>query len=276
MPELPEVETVVRRLRPLLVGAKLKSSKYHDAKLRTAPLEKFVGTVTAVRRSGKNILVDFNSGSSISFHLRMTGNLLWEKRSSKNGSTQVGGAILNHSDEKHLRCRLNFDRGELRFVDIRRFGTVELIREPKAPGALPIDPIEDPLDADILAKLIGSSRQQIKVWLLRQDRLVGIGNIYASEILFSAKISPFRAANSLEAPERKRLVKSTLAVLQKAIQRCGTTFSDFHDPDGASGSFQNFLKVYDREDKSCRSCRTSVARAVQAQRSTYYCPKCQD
>jgi len=225
-----------------------------------------------VRREGKNILVDFSGGNSLKFHLRMTGNLIWEKARTK---TAIGGAILHPSTEAHLRCRLNFDRGEMRFIDVRRFGTVELAPSRLVRAELPVDPVEDTLTGEVLQRLIGKSRQAIKVWLLRQDRLVGVGNIYASEILFDCRVDPRREAAALSPAELKALARSTVKILNKAIECCGTTFSDFHNPDGESGKFQSFLKVYQHDQQPCRRCKSPIKRLVQAQRSTFYCAKCQ-
>jgi formamidopyrimidine-DNA glycosylase len=138
-----------------------------------------------------------------------------------------------------------------------------------------MDPLSPHLTPASLGRLIGESRQNVKAWLLRQDRLVGLGNIYASEILFVAGISPLREAGSLSPDEHGRLWRATRRVLRRAIRNCGTTFSDFQDAQGLTGSYQHYLKVYGREDEPCPACRTPVVRIVQQQRSTYYCPRCQ-
>ena len=123
--------------------------------------------------------------------------------------------------------------------------------------------------------MIGNTHQNIKAWLLRQDRLVGLGNIYASEILFVAGISPLRQASSLNAAEHRSLLRATRRVLRRAIKNCGTTFSDFQDAQGLTGSYQHYLTVYGRDGEPCPRCRAPVVRLVQQQRSTYHCAQCQ-
>ena len=126
-----------------------------------------------------------------------------------------------------------------------------------------------------MTELLGTSAQPLKAWLLRQDRLVGLGNIYASEILHAARLSPFAGAGSLNGREVRRLHSATRRILQRAIRNCGTTFSDFQDARGASGSYQRLLAVYGRDGEGCRRCRATIERVVQQQRSTFYCPGCQ-
>jgi formamidopyrimidine-DNA glycosylase len=139
-----------------------------------------------------------------------------------------------------------------------------------------MDPFSADLNPRVLGGLIGESHQNIKAWLLRQDRLVGLGNIYASEILFVAGISPLREAASLEATEHRKLLRATRLVLRRAIRNCGTTFSDFQDAQGLTGSYQNYLAVYGRESEPCLRCGTPVVRFVQQQRSTFFCSRCQE
>ncbi|NJN63501.1 MAG: hypothetical protein HC882_00595 [Acidobacteria bacterium] len=120
-------------------------------------------------------------------------------------------------------------------------------------------------------RLLRNARQPLKTWLLRQDRLVGIGNIYASEILHEAGLDPFRAGGELEPVETRRLHRALKAVLRRAIRYCGTTFSDFQDAHGVTGSYQTRLRVYGREGEPCKRCGAPIVRVSQAQRSTYYC-----
>jgi len=198
----------------------------------------------------------------LAVHLRMTGRLLWE-----------GGRVRGAHD--HLRARFRLEGGELLFADTRRFGTFHWY--PSAEQARPagLEPLSPQLTTRKLVELIGDSSQNVKAWLLRQDRLVGLGNIYASEILHRAGISPFRSAGSLTSAELKRLHGSTRQTLRRAIENCGTTFSDFQDANGLEGSYQRFLSVYDRDGETCRRCGASIRRVVQQQRSTYYCSGCQ-
>ena len=177
-------------------------------------------------------------------------------------------------EKTHLRAVIALDDGVVLFHDVRRFGTLRWLRDPEdaAPGA--IDPLTPAFSPASLATLLEGSRQELKPWLLRQDRLVGLGNIYASEILHLARLSPTRAAGSLGRDEVRRLHDATRRVLTRAIDNCGTTFSDFQDAYGVTGSYQELLEVYGREGEPCPNCREPVARLVQQQRSTFYCPSC--
>jgi formamidopyrimidine-DNA glycosylase len=152
---------------------------------------------------------------------------------------------------------------------------MDLVRHRQQTDPPGVEPLSRHLTATTLGELLGHSRQPLKIWLLRQDRLVGLGNIYASEILFAARLSPLRPAGDLSPEEVQRLHRAMRRVLRAAIDCCGTTFSDFQDAHGAAGSFQECLAVYSRAGDPCHLCETPVKRLVQQQRSTFWCPRCQ-
>ncbi|RJO71510.1 MAG: bifunctional DNA-formamidopyrimidine glycosylase/DNA-(apurinic or apyrimidinic site) lyase [Myxococcales bacterium] len=269
MPELPEVETVVRQLRPLVIRKRVRSLAFFDPRLGPPPREVFTDRrVLGVQRVGKQIVLTFSATVDdpellyIAVHLRMTGRLIvrarWEK-----------------PPEKHWRAVLEFEDGYLDFIDARRFGTILMARNVEAFAPTGLDPLSQRFTARALAKMLAGVRQPIKPWLIRQDRIVGLGNIYASEILFAAGIHPSRLAGSLSQKEIEQLQDCCRRILNKAIKFCGTTFSDFQSATGESGAFQHFLKVYDREALPCRACKTEIVRLVQAGRSTFFCPHCQ-
>jgi len=269
MPELPEVETVARQLRPRLVGRSVRRVEILDARLRDGVLPRVAGRrVVEVSRSGKRVLFEFGplrrgrESLWLAVHLRMTGRLRWVVRPEA-------------EDRLHLRARFSLDRGALLFNDTRRFGTFSWFRSARDTRPDGLDPLDPDLTAAGLGQLIAGSRQNIKAWLLRQDRLTGLGNIYASEILHAARISPLRMTDTLVPREIKRLYGCTRRILSRAIDHCGTTFSDFQDARGLTGSYQRYLAVYGREDRPCRRCRQSIRRIVQQQRSTFHCPGCQ-
>lgn len=269
MPELPEVETVARQLAPKLRGRMVKEFLILDPKLKGLKSVALKGArITDVFRMGKKVVIAFKLATGterfLGVHLRMTGRLIWVAK-------QTRGKV----DTRHLRARIVFDKGELRFIDARRFGTLEIVNNLEELKPQGIEPLSRDFDSITLSAMMLKSKQPIKVWLLRQDRIVGIGNIYASEILFDSKISPLRKTHRTKPNEAEKLVKSTIKILQKAIDSCGTTFSDFQDSRGEIGNFQSFLKVYDREGQPCKSCKSPIKRLVQAQRSTYYCSICQ-
>ncbi len=279
MPELPEVETVARQLAPLMVGQQVLDVSIYDRKFEGLGLESMVNQrVCAVLRVGKQVAIEFGGAPSkltALIHLRMSGRLIWH---SAGVAPRTLPEVVVHSSpagSKHTRLALTCNGGRVEFVDPRRFGTVTLHATKSSYPKIGVDPLLERFTPEVLASLLGGSPQPLKTWLLRQDRLVGLGNIYASEILFRAKLSPFRAAGSLSPREVGRLHREIRSTLGEAIAMCGTTFSDFQQSNGESGGFQNFLKVYEREGAPCTNCRRPIIRVVQAGRSSYYCSKCQ-
>lgn len=269
MPELPEVETVARQLAGSLVGCTVRGLRVYDPLLRATPTPRLGGRrVRRVERSGKRVLIELAPAPGrarplwMAVHLRMTGRLIWT----------ADGCVV---DRHHLRARMTLDRGAMLFIDPRRFGTFGWYgtREEAEPDGA--EPLSARLTLSRFAPMLARSRQNIKAWLLRQDRIVGLGNIYASEILHDAGISPLREAGSLDREEARRLLRSTRRILRRAIRNCGTTFSDFQDARGVTGSYQQYLAVYGRDDLPCPTCRTAIERRVQQQRSTFFCPACQ-
>jgi formamidopyrimidine-DNA glycosylase len=283
MPELPEVETVARQLAPLIEGRTLRSVRILDDLLRNGRVPQVRGRrVEKVSRIGKQVALELSPrpGSNDPLwalvHLRMTGRLIHvQSRLATTTDVKEAPSPVTAEHRKRLRARFTFDRGELWFVDTRRFGTLRWARARADAEPAGVDPMSPAFTRDRLADLLGDSRAELKPWLLRQDRIVGLGNIYASEILHRARLSPFRHAGSLDAAETGRLHRSTRRILERAIENCGTTFSDFQDARGVEGSYQRFLKVYDREGQRCRRCRGEIHRVVQQQRSTFYCADCQ-
>lgn len=267
MPELPEVETIARQLAPLIEGRRVRSVRVLDPLIDARPTTALVGRrVEQVRRLGKQVVLDL-AGLWVAIHLRMTGRLIWRETSPGQGRGLIA--------RDHLRAWLGLTGGRLAFHDTRRFGTLRVVDSLDAiqpPGA---DPLATSFTLSVLADLLQGSSQPIKVWLLRQDRITGLGNIYASEILFEGGIDPRKPAGSLRPDRVARLHRVMRQVLTRAIKSCGTTFSDFQDAHGLTGSYQGCLCVYGREGESCPRCGAQVRRLVQQQRSTFYCGRCQ-
>lgn len=270
MPELPEVETIVRDLAHLLPGARIREVEILRPDLvEGAAPEVFAKrirgrTIRAVTRRAKNIVMDLG-GERLLVNLGMTGRLL-VARAGDEGPT-------------HLGVRMGLDRGrELRYHDVRRFGRLWTATEDEWrawDGALGVEPLSDAFSVDWLVRAAGRSKVAIKVWLMDQARVVGVGNIYASEALFRAGVDPRRPANALRPDELARVRDGVRAVLREAIDHRGTTFLDYRDARGEQGAFAARLKVYDREGQPCPGCAGTIARIVQGGRSTFFCPSCQ-
>lgn len=255
MPELPEVETVARQLAPLLVHRQVRRTEIKDSKLRHPRTAEAQGRrFGRVFRQGKQVLLELVDGQGrkaplwLAVHLRMTGRLLWVAE----------GHRVSHP---HLRARFLLDHGALLFVDPRRFGQFTWMDDPAEATPRGTEPLAPDFTVRTLTDLLAGSRQSLKTWLLRQDRIAGLGNIYASEILHRARLSPFRQAGSLKPQEIHRLHAATRHILNLAIRYCGTTFSDFQDAQGLTGSFQRYLRVYEREGLPCFRCRTPILRS---------------
>jgi formamidopyrimidine-DNA glycosylase len=278
MPELPEVETVVRTLRPRLVGAHLGKLWWSGLGLRMGrppdlvALEAVIrkGTVATVRRLAKYILIDVTgrggrAQGSLIVHLGMTGRL------------QVVDADRPRVNHTHVVVTLDGAR-ELRFVDPRRFGWVggvaadALATVPELAELGP-DPLAE-LTAPMLATALAASRAPIKAFLLDQRKVAGLGNIYVCEALFRAKVHPSTPAKKARG-RAPALVAAIREVLELGINNRGTTLRDYVDADGAAGGNTSALLVYGRAAEACTVCGGRVSRKVDAGRSTFFCPRCQ-
>ena len=278
MPELPEVETMVRGIRPFVENRRILAFNRCPTHCRPISIiptfnrlaKKLVGqTVTSVRRLGKRVVLDLSNASNVVIEPRMTGLML----------------LANPPDVDHLRLEWQFDGdrefNSVWFWDRRGLGTIHLYQ----PGELDQAYGPDKLGPDALAftveqwreRLKGTSRA-VKVALLDQKLVAGIGNLYASEILHVAGIDPERSCQKLSKPQFERLDQASRAVLERAIETEGSTLGDgtYRNALSQNGRYQNEHRVYMREDQACPTCSKGViVRLVQAQRSTFYCPKCQ-
>lgn len=276
MPELPEVETVVRDLRPALVSRRITSVQHSRQKLRYPWQPRWnkhiLGMlITAVRRRGKWILVDLRGNPAsadlplLRVHLGMTGQL-----------TVVPG---NTPQPDHVHVAFQLENGqELRFRDPRRFGRVEFFThggevEAAMNAALGPEPFDIP--ADYFHDRVRNSQRNLKALLLDQTIIAGVGNIYADEACFRARLHPARPGQSLQAKECDRLRQAIETVIQRAIDRRGSTIRDYIGGSGLRGQFQNELAVYGRTGKPCPVCQTPIACRRLAGRSSHFCPTCQ-
>lgn len=268
MPELPEVEVTRRGLVPHLAGRVISAVEVRQPQLRW-PVSKAVRslagrTVRGVRRRGKYLLVDCGDGHLI-LHLGMSGSL----RMLATGTPA----------EKHDHFDLVLGDRVLRLRDPRRFGAVlwtsDAVETHPLIASLGVEPLSPALNAARLHRLTRGHRTAIKLYLMDGRRIVGVGNIYASESLFRAGIDPRKAARRLTLEQAARLAKAIKDTLRAAIKAGGSTLRDFVGAEGNAGYMQNRFWVYDREGKACRRCRTPIKRIVQGQRSTFFCPGCQ-
>ena len=273
MPELPEVETVRRRLEPLLVGRRFVHVEIGDARLTRPedPVEvaaELIGErVAAVERRGKYLIVRFESGRVLLIHLRMTGNV----RHARSGSFE---------SDPHQRAVVNLDEGSaVAYRDVRRFGTW-LLLEPGELDAylaarLGAEPLGRAFTTKVLTSRLEKRKAPIKAALLDQRTLAGLGNIYVDEALWRARIHPLRPARELEAAELRELRSAIAKALEAGIARQGATLRDYKQPDGSRGRMQERFKVYGRTGQPCARCGTPIEKIRVAGRGTWYCPACQ-
>jgi formamidopyrimidine-DNA glycosylase len=273
MPELPEVETIARKLKRDLLNRRI-----------TGIIISWAGTITGmdsavfiqnvqdsvicdIWRRGKYLIMEFDHGRKLVIHLRMSGRF----SISKSGEQNI--------DHKHTRVRMMLDNGlGLNFIDQRKFGRFYLVDDVDSiTSILGPEPLSSDFTDEWFSLALSKRNGQIKNLLLNQRFLAGLGNIYANEALWHARIHPERRANTLNQAEIRQLHNAIIEVLQQAVKHGGTSLDDrqYMYPDGQLGAHQQHLYVYDRAGNQCERCGYDLKRIVQSQRSTYYCPVCQ-
>jgi formamidopyrimidine-DNA glycosylase len=267
VPELPEVETIRAQLAPRLEGRLLSRVEILDPRL-TRPYDLFEvaeelegDRVLAVERRGKYLVLRLASGLSLLVHLRMTGSFGFLPRS-------------------HERAVLELDDGSrIAFRDVRRFGTWLVLEDADALGYLSGKNGPEPLGPGFTTRWLADSlarrKAPVKSVLLDQRVVAGLGNIYADEALWRARVNPLAPANRVTRPEARRLHRAIRAALEAGIERQGSTLSDYRTPDGEAGSMQDEFRVYGREGKPCPRCRTPISKTRVGGRGTWFCPRCQ-
>jgi formamidopyrimidine-DNA glycosylase len=273
MPELPEVESVRRQLEPVLAGRRFDRVEIDDPRLvrphepAEVAAELTGERVVAVERRGKYLVVRFESGCVLLVHLRMTGSLLH-------------GPAGSLPPDPYRRAVVRLDDGsDVAYRDVRRFGTWLVLEADDAEwylrARLGDEPLGTSFTAARLAERLGGRRAGLKAVLLDQRALAGLGNIYADEALWRARLSPLRRASDLTAGELRRLHRSIRAVLEDGLARQGSTLRDYRLPDGSVGSMQHEFRVYGRGGEPCERCGTPIVHIRVAGRTTWLCPACQ-
>ncbi len=270
MPELPEVETAMRGLDARLTGRRITALTQRRADLRFALppdlAERLVGRrIVKFTRRAKYILAALDDGQCLMLHLGMSGRLVFD-------GPPAG---------KHEHLTFGFDDGTiLRYVDPRRFGMLDLVTQaalgthPRLAG-LGLEPLDAAFDGTALGRVLAGRSSPIKIAIMNQKLVVGVGNIYACESLFRAKLSPQRPACSLRATDHRRLAHAIRTVLEKAIEAGGSSLRDYVQTDGELGYFQHCFEVYGRAELPCLVCGRAIRKLVQANRATFFCAACQ-
>ena len=282
MPELPEVETVMRGIEPAMTGYKIDQLILNRPDLRWpfpgGMAERVSGTkVLGLRRRSKYILADLDSNETLLIHLGMSGRILVS-------GDPLGNFVHDHPTiEKHDHVIFSMENGaRITFNDPRRFGAMDLL-DTNSGDAHPLlrnigpEPFGNEFHEDYLVNILKKKNSPIKSALLDQRIVAGLGNIYVCEVLFRAGISPKKLASKISAKRTAPMVAIIRDVLGEAIQAGGSTLKDFRHSDGELGYFQHTFKVYGREGETCSNtdCEAEIKRIVQSGRSSFYCPKCQ-
>jgi formamidopyrimidine-DNA glycosylase len=269
VPELPEVETIRRQIEPEITGRTILRARIHDERwTRTVPpgrvARRLAGRrIESVGRRGKYLLLGLDGGDVLAMHLRMTGNL-----------------ILGEADERWLRAELELDDGRtLRFTDPRRFGQAVFLPAGKVDGyfegRVGIEPLSDELSAEALARVAAGRRVPLKSFLLDQSGVAGVGNIYADEALWRARLHPLSPAGSMRMEHCEELRAAIVETLEVALANGGASIDDYRDARGEEGSMQDEFLVHTRAGEPCSRCGETIRRIMVGGRSTYFCPACQ-
>jgi formamidopyrimidine-DNA glycosylase len=273
MPELPEVEHVVRALRPVVTGRRILAAELNLKRIAPELSRAAFGRqlrnslITGVGRRGKYILFELESGRMLATHLRMTGKFV--SLTTDESLPPYAHVVFYLDDERRLV-----------FCDMRQFGRMRLItsaqRLPKELNTLAPEPLSDEFTEEYFLETLSRSRRSLKQLLLDQTRVLGLGNIYAVEALFLAAINPSKPANKLSKPRARKLYQAIRRVLREAIDAGSTLQINMADGNASYiGTTERFWRVYEREGEPCLNCKTPIKRIVHGGRSTYYCPRCQ-
>lgn len=286
MPELPEVETIRKDLQYAVLGKPIRLVHTYTGRCVKGDLQRFSGvlrgnSITAIHRRGKLLLFELASGDqTLLVHLKMTGQLICQVT----GGLIVGGHPMAKIDDlpnAYTHVGMHFTDGSiLYFNDVRTFGYLSLVSSDEIEGILRrygVEPLSPEFSWDVFQDMLSGRRTNLKAFLLNQSLIAGIGNIYADEICYRAKVRPDRAVDTLSSGEKKRIFNSITAILIQAVAKRGTTFSNYVDASGKKGGYLPYLKVYNREGQRCERCGDDfILKTRVAGRGTHYCQSCQE
>jgi len=278
MPELPEVESIRLFLKPKIVGKTIEEIIIFEKKQFIGDPKKIINKkIVDLQRKGKVMSFKFSDQLYLNSHLKLTGQLLFSKQFDRSlFKNKIPFTHVYKMPGKTTRITIKFNDGAaLFFNDLRKFGWLKISQKPEVPNSLDI--LDKNFSFEYFKKALLSSKRPIKVLLLDQNKMAGIGNIYANDSLFMAKIHPLRKSNSLKEKEMKTLYQAIIKIINEGIKNKGSSGADgaFILPDGSRGGQQNFFKVYQRENELCLRCQTPIKRIKHGGRSSFFCPNCQ-
>lgn len=284
MPELPEVETIRIGLEKNLIGRTISEVELRLKKQFAGDPQLIINSkITSVRRFGKGLVIDFSNAFSLAIHVKMTGQLIIRESSFKNSTRKTllaSELVVSELPDKYTHVVFHLDnRAKLFYRDIRKFGWMKIVAKDKINDlpffkALGFEPLKD-LTFNLFSQILKNSKTPVKLALMDQSRIAGVGNIYANDALFISKINPERPSSSLSDSELKNLFNALEAVLKKGIEAGGASQWNYVDIHGGKGNYQNFFKVYNKAGKKCPDCDTLIIRFKMGGRGTFICPNCQ-
>ena len=280
MPELPEVETIRGQLEKYLIGHKIVGVEASYRNFEGDGKSLFGGKVVKIRRFGKVTVIDLDNGFSVVAHIKLTGQFIYRGPNLKeipNLSKKVVGGVPG----KHTHVTFKLDKsGNLYYNDVRRFGWIKIVKT-KGVEEIPFikklgpEPLGK-LTFELFKQILSKSGRPVKIVLMDQEKIGGVGNIYANDALWLAKINPKSPTNSLKADQQKDLYDATLKVLKEGIKYGGSSELAYVTPDGTEGSYQDHMLAYGRQEEPCERChRAKFVKYFLGGRGTYFCPFCQ-
>ncbi len=282
MPELPEVETIKRSLEKSLLGKRIVGVQILLAKQFKGEKKQVLGKrVTAIKRRGKILIISLSGGKNLVIHFKLTGQLVWVP--GKGRRVTLGHPIPFAGSElpaKTTHIIFDIDGGQLFFNDLRQFGWVKVIDEndlEKETDKLGVEPLTENFSHEYLKQAFSKTKKPIKLVLMDQEKIAGIGNIYANEALFEAGILPTRPAKELTEIQLKKLKDAVFKVLKEGLKYGGSSAADeaYIKPTGEAGEYQKHFRVYQRENQQCNKCGGKIKRINLGGRGTFFCPTCQ-
>lgn len=267
MPELPEVETIRKYLDKTISGKRIVDIEILSKKqFPDSPGQVIKTKILSVERRAKNLIIKLSNKKALFIHLKLSGQLIWEEKAKV--------------PAKSTRVIISLGKGRLFFNDMRKFGWIRVLSQDQLDSELKRfgpEPFSKDFSIEYLKKIFKKSSKPIKAILLDQEKIAGIGNIYANEALFVAGVNPLKPVNKLTAKEIGKLQKAILLVLKEGIKYGGSSAADrlYLRPDSSFGSYQQYFKVYQKDGQMCQKCKLIIKRINLGGRGTFFCPKCQ-
>jgi len=287
MPELPEVETIKRVLEKAIIGKTIKNIEVRKAKIFQGDAREVIGrTIEGIERRGKMLVIKLSGDKALVVHFKLTGQMVWAEEKSKVKSQKLK-VILGHPipfagtelPAKTTHVIFEIDGGRLFYNDLRQFGWIKAIKLDQLDqlGKLGPEPFDREFTVEYLQKIFLKTAKPVKLVLMDQEKIAGIGNIYANEALFEAGILPTRPAKELRNEEIKKLREAIIKVLEEGIKYGGSSAADeaYIKPNGEPGGYQEHFRVYQQQGQKCPRCKSKIERVELGGRGTFFCPNCQ-